>query len=164
MSKKWLISTLGAAAMIVSTGALAQAMSMATVPNFYAGAEVGQADFGTDDDTAFKILGGYQFHTNIAAEIGYGMLFDKNSAEVTSLEAVAVGIFPLANQFSIIGKLGFANVDVETPVGSDDKTELTYGVGVQYDFNRNLGLRAQWQRYDTDEEVDLISIGAVWRF
>ena len=37
-------------------------------------------------------------------------------------------------------------------------------LGVQYDFTRNLGARAQWQRYDTDNEVDLLSVGIVYRF
>jgi OmpA-OmpF porin, OOP family len=80
------------------------------------------------------------------------------------MEIVAVGMFPVMDKLSVIGKLGFANVEVDTPVGSDDKTELTYGVGVQYDFTRNLGARAQWQRYDTDNEVDLLSVGIVYRF
>jgi len=161
MTKKWLVAMLGTAAMTLSAGGLAQ---QTTVPGFYIGAEVGQADFGSEEDTAFKIIGGYQFHRNIAAEAGYGLLFDKGGAEVTALEVVAVGIFPVMDRLSVIGKLGFANVDVETSVGSDDKTELTYGLGAQYDFTRNLGARAQWQRYDTDQEVDLLSIGIIYRF
>lgn len=158
MTKKWLVAMLGSAALTVSAGALAQ---QTTVPGFYIGAEVGQADFGSEEDTAFKLIGGYQLHRNVAAEIGYGMLVDKGSTEVTSLEAVAVGIFPVMDRLSVIGKLGFANVDS----GSDDSTDLTYGVGVQYDITRNLGARAQWQRYDTDPtEVDLLSVGVVYRF
>ena len=168
MSKKWLVSLLGAAAMTASGGVLAQgfgsATSMATVPNFYAGVEVGQADVADEDDIGFKIFGGYQFHRNIAAEIGYGMLFDKNDVEVTSLELTAVGLFPITNQFSIVGKLGFANVEVDFQGGSEDKTELTYGLGVQFDVSRNLGVRAIWQRYDTEEEVDFLNIGVLWRF
>jgi OmpA-OmpF porin, OOP family len=158
MTKKWLVAMLGSAAMLVSAGALAQ---QATVPGFYIGAEVGQGDVGSVEDTAFKLIGGYQFHRNIAAEIGYGMLVDKGGLEVTSLEAVAVGIFPVMDRLSVIGKLGFANVDFK-PGG--DSTDLTYGVGVQYDFTRNLGARAQWQRYDSDAEVDLLSVGIVYRF
>jgi OOP family OmpA-OmpF porin len=145
--------------MIVSTGALAQA----TVPNFYIGAEVGQAD-NSVDDTGFKLLGGYQFHKNIAAEVAYGMLIDKDNVEVTTWEAVAVGIFPLTPNISLLGKLGFAKVDVETPGGSSDDVELTYGIGAQWDFTRNLGARVGWQRYDADSEVDYINVGLVWRF
>lgn len=162
MTNKWLVAILSAATMAVSAGALAQQKAAGT--GFYAGADVGNADFGSDDDTAFKIFGGFQFHPNVAVEAGWSQLFDKNSAEVTALELVAVGIFPVANQLSIIGKLGFANVEVETPSGSSDKTELTFGIGVQYDVTPKIGVRGQWQRYDTDQEIDLLSIGVLVRF
>ena len=159
MTKRWLVSMLGAVAMAVSAGAVAQAK----VPHFYIGAEVGQAD-NSADDTGFKFLGGYQFHKNIAAEVAYGMLIDKDNVEVTTMEAVAVGIFPVTPNISLLGKLGFAKVDVETPGASSDDIELTYGFGVQWDVLRNLGLRAGWQRYDADSEVDYLNVGVVWRF
>ncbi len=160
MTKKWFVSMVGAAALLVSAGAFAQP----AVPSFYVGGEVGQSDVASEDDIGFKILGGYQFHRNIAVEAGYGMMFDKSDVEVTALELVAVGLFPIANQFSLLGKLGFANVEVDSRFGSEDKTELTWAVGVQFDVSRNLGVRALWQRYETDEELDWIAIGAVWRF
>lgn len=166
MSRKWFVSVLGAAAVAMSVGAQAQQSAGAPlVPNLYAGIELGRSDVGSDDDIGFKIFGGYQFTRNIAAEIGYGMLFDKSDVEVTALEFVGVGLFPIAPQLSLIGKLGLANVEVDSPGGSRDKTELTYGFGVQFDMSRNLGLRALWQRYDTDpQEVDWFAIGALWRF
>jgi OOP family OmpA-OmpF porin len=153
MTKKWLVALLSAAAMAFSAGAMAQG---------YVGLDVGQTDVGPTDDTGFKIFGGYQFHRNVAAELGYGLLFDKGGLELTSLEAVAVGMFPLANQFSIIGKLGLAMLDA-SPGG--DETELTYGIGAQYDVTRNLGVRLQWQRYSTDpDDIDFISLGVLWKF
>jgi OOP family OmpA-OmpF porin len=161
MTKKWLVSMLGAAAMAVSAGALAQS----TTTGFYIGVEAGNTDVsGADDDIGFKLLGGYRFHPNIAAEVGYGMLYDKDDVEVTALEFVAVGMFPIGNQFSILGKLGLANVEVDTRFGSEDKTELTWGFGAQFDFSRNLGVRAVWQRYETEEPVDVLAIGVTWRF
>ena len=114
-----------------------------------------------DSDIGFKFLGGYQFNRYVAAELGYGLLYDKSDVEVKTLEAVAVGMFPIANQFSIIGKLGLANIDVNP---GDDKTELTWGLGVQYDFSRNLGVRALWQRYETDEAIDFLAVGVTWKF
>jgi OmpA-OmpF porin, OOP family len=156
---KWLMAFASAAAIIVSTPALSQQLA-----GFYAGAEVGNADFGSDDDTAIKVLGGYQVTRNVAAEVAYSMLYDKGGAEVNALELVAVGMFPLANQFSAFGKLGFARVEVETRFGSDDEVELTYGIGVQYDASPRLGIRGGWQRYDTEDEVDLLSIGFIYRF
>jgi OOP family OmpA-OmpF porin len=157
MTKKWLVAILSAAAMTFSAGALAQGM----MTGFYAGLEIGQADAGGEDDIAWKVLGGYQFHRNVAAEFAYSQLLDVRGTETSAMELVAVGMYPVAPQFSIIGKLGFANVDFE-PGG--DKTELTFGLGVQYDFTPKIGLRAQWQRYNTDEEIDLFTIGGVWKF
>jgi OOP family OmpA-OmpF porin len=162
MNNKWFVSMLFAGAVALSASAFAQ--SSAT-QGFYVGAEVGNTDVGANEnDTGFKILGGYRFHPNVAAEVGYGALYEKARVDVSTLEAVAVGMFPVANQLSIIGKLGLANVDVEVPGGSDDKTELTWGLGVQYDVNRNLGVRALWQRYETDEAIDFLGVGVTWRF
>lgn len=164
MTKKWFVSMLGAAAIAVSGGAFAQA-STSAVPSFYVGAEVGQADTGDEDDIGYKILGGYQFHRNFAAEVGYGLLFDKNDVEITALELVGVGMWPIGNNFSLLAKLGFANWEVDSRFGSQDGTDITWAVGAQFDLARNLGLRATWQRYETDpEETDFFNIGVVWKF
>jgi OOP family OmpA-OmpF porin len=162
MTKKWLVALLSAAAMAASTGVLAQ--QSAAGNGLYIGADVGNADFGSDDDTAFKLYAGYKFHPNVAVEGGWASLYDKGGVEATSLEVVAVGMFPLTPQFSLLGKLGFASVDVDSPAGGDTKTELTYGIGVQFEATPKIGVRAQWQRYDTDQEIDLLSVGVVFRF
>ena len=53
---------------------------------------------------------------------------------------------------------------------SDSTTDFTLGVGVRYDFTRNFGLRAEWQRYtglkalDEESDVDVMSLGVVWKF
>lgn len=163
MTTKWFVSFLGAAAIAVSGGAFAQA-STSPVPAFYIGAEVGQGEVGSEDDLGYKIFGGYQFHRNFAAELGYGFLLDKDNAEVTVLELVAVGMWPLGNNFHLLGKLGFANWEIDSRVGSTDGTDLTWGVGAQFDIGRNLGLRAMWQRYEADEEIDFLNVGVIWKF
>jgi OOP family OmpA-OmpF porin len=160
MTKKWLVALLSAAAMTFSAGALAQG----ALAGGYVGLDVGQTEIGDEDDTGFKIFGGYQFHPNLAAELGYGLLFDKGGVEVTSLEALAVGMFPVANQFSIFVKLGLARLESEGFGESETDTELTYGIGAQYDVTRNLGVRLQWQRYNTEDDVDFLSLGVVWKF
>jgi OOP family OmpA-OmpF porin len=165
MTKKWFVAMLGAAAMAVSTGALAQKQQAAT-QGFYVGGEFGKFDIDSEDDTAFKILGGYQFHRNFAGEFSYANLFDKNGVELTAWELVVVGLYPVGNNLSIMGKLGFAMWDVDAGFfGSRDGTDLTFGLGVQYDLNPKLGIRGQWQRYDIDDnDADLFSIGLIYRF
>jgi hypothetical protein len=153
---------LGAGAMALSTGALAQ---KGPTPGFYVGAEVGKFDIEDEDDTTIKLTGGYQINQTFAAELSYGMFFDKDNAEVTGFELVGVASFPIANKLSLFGKLGFLMWEAEFPGGSRDGTDLTFGFGVQYDLTNKLGLRAAWQRYDVDDsDADLFSIGAIYRF
>lgn|ERR1700741_126523 len=160
MTKRSIVALLGAAAIALP----ASALSDEPAKGWYIGADLGQASFADEDDTAFKLLGGYRINRNFAAEGAYAWLFDKNGAEVTAFELVALGSFALANQLSVLGKLGLANVYAEGPTIDQEKVALTYGIGVQWDFTRNLGARGQWQHYDSEEEVDLFSIGVVWRF
>jgi OOP family OmpA-OmpF porin len=163
MSKKWLVAMLGAAAMTVSAGALAQQPRMS---GFYLGGDVGSFDIGSEDDTAFKFLAGYQINRTFAVEGAYSMLFDKQGVEITAWELVGVASFPLANKFSAFGKLGFAMWDADAGIfGSDDGTDLTFGLGVQYDLTPKFGIRGQWQRYDvSDEDGDLFSVGVIYKF
>ena len=164
MNKKWLVSILGAAAVAVSGGAFAQ-VSWPEVPPFYVGAEVGRGDFGNEYDVGYKIIGGYQFHRNFAAEVAYGYPFDKHDTEVTALELVAVGMWPLGNNFSILGKLGFVNWEVDSPGVNLDGTDVTWAVGAQFDFSRSLAFRATWQRYKTDpESADFLNVGVLYKF
>ena len=161
-NKKWIAAMLGAAAMAVSAGALAQK----TDTGWYVGGDIGKVDIEDEDDTGWRIVGGYKINRNFAAELGYSSLFDKGGVEVTAWELVGIASFPVANQFSVFGKLGFAMWDVDAGVfGSDDGTDLTFGLGVQYDFTPKLGLRGQWQRYDvSDADADVFSVGVVYKF
>jgi OmpA-OmpF porin, OOP family len=126
MTKKWFVSMLGAAVMAVPGAALAQAPA---VPAFYVGAELGKGDAGTEDGLGWKFLGGYQFHRNFAAEVAYGWLVDEDDVEVTALEFVGVGMYPITNNFSIVGKLGFANWEVDSRGGTEDGFDLTWALG-----------------------------------
>ena len=176
----------------LSTAAFAApAMAQMRMSSAYIGGSIGQSKFKgacddagglscDDKDTAFRLFGGYQFNRNIAAELGYASLGKvklsgpgfSGSVEGTAWDLSAVGSWPLANQFSVLGRLGFARTEGKGGGdfgGSDNKTGVTFGLGAQYDFSRNLGLRGEWQRYKVnaagdDSNVDVLSIGALWRF
>jgi predicted porin len=158
MNKKWFAAMLGAAAMAVSAGAVAQQANT----GWYAGASLGNAEAGSEDDTAWRISGGYRFGGTFAAEAAYVNMGDFGGGDdVTSLELVGTAHFPLGNQFSLYGLAGISMLEA----GDEDETEMTFGFGGQYDFSRNMGLRVQWQRYDTDpEEIDVLSVGVVIKF
>jgi opacity protein-like surface antigen len=67
---------------------------------------------------------------------------------------LGIGTLPVTQGFSLFGKVGAVRGDEDGNLnfgGSayrlDSSTELTYGLGLEYDFSSNLGLRLEWQRY-----------------
>lgn len=169
--------------------------------NVYLGAGIGQskaksacegaaaAGFSCDDsDTGYRIFGGYKFNKNFAAEVGYAELGKATASglvlgvpvsgnwKARAWDVVAVGIMPLGEQFSLLGKLGFAlwRLDASllgTTVASPTGTDLTWGIGGQYDFTNKVGMRVEWQKYkdigdDTTgkSDVAVFSASALFKF
>jgi OOP family OmpA-OmpF porin len=166
---------------------------------FYIGATVGQSkvkDFCggigvscEDTDTALRLLGGYQFNRNFALELGYSQLGEASissgglfaKVEATAWELVAVGMLPVADRFSIYGKIGMYRADSDFSTNivfpgipqsfSESNNDLTFGFGLQFDISRNFGVRAEYQRYQDvggpeigESDLDVMSIGVVYRF
>ena len=164
---------------------------------WYAGASIGQSSMDIegcggaiscdDKDTAWRILGGYQINRNFAVELGYHQLGDASASfpggqvdfEATAIELVGLGILPLANNFALYAKAGFYRGETEAsgsnalgPVDvSETNTDLTFGLGAQYNFNPRFGVRGEWQRYTNmggeatgESDVDVLSIGVLVRF
>ena len=136
-----------------------------------------------DSDTGWKIFGGYKFNPNLSAELTYidfgqfeGGGGVTGSWEPTGINGSVLGILPLPNQFSVFGKLGATRWDVDNNLGgtssSDNSTDVSYGIGAQYDFNRDIGARLEWERFaDVGEtgttgqsDLDLLSASVVWNF
>jgi OOP family OmpA-OmpF porin len=85
----------------------------------------------------------------------------------------ALGALPIGEQFSLFGKIGLFMWDAEArdttggvPFSAQqDGTDLSFGIGLGYQFTRNLGVRAEWEMFTTeDAESSLISVGLLWRF
>ncbi len=130
-----------------------------------------------DEDTGFKIFGGYNFNQNFGVELGWVDLGEISvsgpggtaTAEADGFQAAAVGILPINPQFSIFGKLGVYMWDAEVNApgisASDDGTDLMFGVGGAFHFTPQLSIRAEWERFEVDDEdADLISASIVFRF
>jgi OOP family OmpA-OmpF porin len=149
-----------------------------------------------DKDTAWKIFGGYQFNKNFGLEVGYVDMGKANaSGTITGVavngeikgkgwEFLGVGTIPFTGNLSGYGKLGLVRWDVDAfasaalggniAVGnaSDKGTSATYGLGLKYDFTKNVGARLEWQRYNNigndsttgQGDVDLYSVGIVFKF
>jgi len=164
---------------------------------WYLGGSIGQSSVDIEDcggvvscddkDTAWRILGGYQINRNFAVELGYHQLGEASASfpggqvnfESTAIELVGIGALPLANNFALYAKAGFYRGESEAtgsnvggPINvKESNTDLTYGVGAQYNFNPRFGIRAEWQRYANmggeeigESDIDVLSIGVVVRF
>ena len=174
------------AAMVVlalATSAFAlPAAAQLNMSSVYVGGSLGRSDYKVPDetDTAWRIFGGYQLNRNFAAEVGYHNLgtvnFTGGDTQARLWELVGVGLWPVANQFSVYGKLGgyYGKTELHSsvrPSGDDTNGGLTYGVGAQYDFTRQAAARVEWQRYDNvggnavgETDIDVLNVGLLWKF
>ncbi len=148
----------------------------------YVGGSVGASrhsdDFGgafTDrSDTGLKLYGGYAINPNFSVEAGVARLGKVTSAagEVKGggLFVDAVGVLPLANNFSLLGRLGVFNGMLDSTLAGDDRgTSVKVGAGVQYAIDKNISVRGEWERYRFDAlgvkpNADLYSVGLNYRF
>lgn len=167
-SRKLLATAILAAAAAIPAVASAQqkgAQTRAAETGWYAGVDVGRGEIDNGpDDTALRVLGGYRINPMFAVEAAYSELINQNNVEANALELVGVGSYPLGNQFSLFGKVGIANVEVKGGGVKDDGAELTLGFGLQYDLAPRFAIRGQWQRYNTDDAIDAITIGFIYKF
>ncbi len=146
------------------------------------------------DDFAYKIFGGYQFNRHFALEGGFFDLGDfgyeastvpagtqSGDLSVRGLNLDAVGILPLTERFSSIGRIGATYAESRTgysntglaPMPSNNKDRdwnPKIGAGIQYAFTDAWAMRAEFERYlidetvGFDEDVDVITLGLVYRF
>ena len=98
-----------------------------------------------------KLFGGYQLTPNFALEAGAADLghIDKGAGKVDgrSVFLDAVGIAPLKDKWSLLGRIGVAHVNLDTSAGDSGGSGLKLGLGAQYSLTSNIALRGEWERY-----------------
>lgn len=172
--------------------AIAVLLSVVTVPavaangNAYVGARAGQAKTNIDNavltkdsPTAWGIFAGYAFTPMVGLEVEYLDLGKVTGigggAESRGYSVSGVGSFPMGEQFSLLGKVGYAMIstkDTSSPPDPDaDSDAITYGLGGQFNFSPVVGVRVNWDRYNIDDSsaelkgnVRLLSVGGVFKF
>jgi OOP family OmpA-OmpF porin len=189
------------------TAALAT-LSLAAVPAFsqtqtetsgwYLGGGVGQfnaqiddvdqvdnaIDKWDEDDTAYKVFGGYRFNRFLSFEADYINLGKPSGAVVPgfnldqSVDGFApyvIGTIPIGPWFEVYGRLGYyfydanqrqrseANGDLQFDEESQD---LVWGGGIGANIGEKLNLRLEYERYDLKrlDDADSLWLTAAWRF
>lgn len=147
------------------------AQEAASPVNFGVGYTYVDAD-GVEFDT-LTLRGGYDFNTyfGFEGEALFG-LGDENVGGLDAslnygLGAFAKAQYPLAENLSVFGRLGYVWAEVEVDgLGSDDADGLGYGAGVEYAFAGPNAIRADYTRYDYEDgaEADGWSLSYVRRF
>ncbi|MEW6119354.1 MAG: outer membrane protein transport protein [Pseudomonadota bacterium] len=140
----------------------------------------------------WKVYAGYQFNKYFAVEGGFVNLNDFTAsstitapgagtlytdAETKGWTLAAVGSYPVTEKVALMGKVGAAYLLTNaravatgtggTAAGSweDDRYDPYYGLGVSYKLFDNMDLRAEWDRFDTDDtDIDLVTAGFAVRF
>jgi len=145
-----------------------------------------------DTGTGFKIGGGYAFTRYFAVEGAYVDLgkatasgtFGGSNASVTfkssGLVVAAVGMVPLSQQFSLLGRFGLINATVKVDAtlgnasGSNKTTDMktTFGVGASYSLTPKFAVRGDYDVYQKlgdnattgESDVNMLSVGVVYKF
>lgn len=191
---------IAALAATLTAGAVTTASAEEDVYN-WVGASLGNTDFnynnlsgitpGTLDNSGngWKIYLGFPITKNIGLEVGYmdlgkgaitGTTGDTSNTRTKVYNFDLVGSYDINESFSMFGKAGIYRwgmhsdkvVSGTASTFDDDGFKFTYGLGLQYNPNREIGLRLEWERFNNlgfkgttgETDADLISIGAVYKF
>ncbi len=142
--------------------------------NTYVGAGVGISKdevldkFYNETVTSGKLFAGLSYNTYSGIEASYAYLGSFADNQVTE-EAVALNLVafaPVSESISIVAKLGmyYYRLDVSSATSYD--SDLTYGLGLKYNFDYRNSIRGELERYKNlgGSDVDMYSISYSYRF
>ena len=155
----------------------------------YVGASLGQSDSSVaggglsvdSGDTAWKILGGYTFMKFVGVEGSYRNLggIDETvgttsfATEAKSLDVFGVGILPVG-PVDLFAKLGYSRIEYDASLNdpiltepatvSGNDNEVAYGAGIAFRIGSKFALRLEYEAFNTEETLSMISAGALFRF
>ena len=167
------------------------ALPPALAEGFYGAFDAGQTNLSdtcngglrgacNDSSTALRIAAGYQFVPMWGAEASYGTYGNATKSgiagdwQTSGWQASGIGIFPVWENISVIGKVGLARTEYKLTASSRSATtsNLAFGIGAQFKFGEKISFRAQYEDLGTvgdasttgTARLTLISAGVVWRF
>ena len=167
---------------------------------FYIGGSIGgatlEADFGDpsipefpddidEDDTAYKIFGGYMFDLpviDLGVEVGYvdfgkpevDLLAPINGIDQIEFDPTGFNLWGIAGieagPIDLFAKLGYIFWDLEARVpgfpgrASEDGSDIGYGIGAAFNLG-SIQIRGEYELYDIeDADASMLSVGVAFRF
>ncbi len=149
-------------------------------------------------DFEYKAFLGYQFHRNFAVEGGYFNLGRSSFTSTTTpagtlrgdvknnsgFNVDLVGIVPiLEERFALLARVGVQSsktsdlfvgtggaATLRVPNPSKNETSYKAGLGAEFDFTRNVGVRGEWERYRVSDglsghaNVDAFTLNVLYKF
>jgi hypothetical protein len=142
-----------------------------------------------DDDVGWKVFLGYNFTEHFGLEAAYVDLGDVDfdiaisapipatstaKVEVDGFTIFGIARYPLSEQIELFAKVGGLLWDSDGEVAvitgaatsvvdiDDDGFDISFGLGMKYEFTEHFGIRAEWERYAdvTADENDVDSFTA----
>ena len=135
-----------------------------------------------DNTTLMKLYGGFQFNKYVSIEAAYFGLAKASAGQIGtapgavggSVDMSAVGLYgkaiaPLSKRTQVYLKAGMAdwNADLRrnTTTASANGTDTLYGLGISYNFIKELAISADWEVIDSpNPEFSTLSVGFKWIF
>ena len=168
------------------------------VSGFYLGGGLGQfnaqiddvdqiddtVDRWDEDDTAYKVFGGYRLNRFLAFELDYINLGEPSGSVVpgfnvdSSVDGFApyvVGTLPLGPYFELYGRAGYYFYDATRGVSDtldnrvefdEESQDFVYGAGIGANIGEKFNVRAEYERFDIEglDDADALWVTAAWRF
>lgn len=137
-----------------------------------------------EDDTAYKLFGGYRLNSFLAFELDYINLGEPSGAVIpgrnvdASVDGFApyvVGTIPLGQWFEVYGRLGYffydATLGVEDGAGGrvefdEESEDLVYGAGIGANIGERFNVRFEYERFDFEnvDDADALWLTAAVKF
>ncbi len=164
---------------------------------FYAGGSAGTTkwNIGPSDilstgsiennNTGYKIFGGYDFNKTWGVEFGYldlgkysfkgtyGGSSVRGDIKITAWDVMAVGNFNVTDDIALFAKLGIYAWDAKASASNGSinnsatgtGSNAMFGLGMKYNFTDHFSFRGEWERFhDSSNPIDLLSVGVAYKF
>ena len=144
--------------------AVASFAASAAEPSFYVGGDVGSSKSDDLDGrkTSVGIFGGYTFDENFSVEAGFRRGGKWDDLKINQLSLSVIGSVPVADQVAVYGRLGYNRLESKYDGGKEHENKALYGIGVSYQFTKEVSGRVEWQRPISGAQN--ISVGVAYHF